>query len=135
MKEDNCGKMFPSSIYMERHGEIGMKNTLKHSHPNLSSRLWTSRKAWDCLNPLSGSKRNIVENEAGDLSIVDLTYEAVTHGDLHGDNLLIDSRKNAWVIDFERSGEGHVLQDFIELESDILNRLEAGEIISYLMPK
>ena len=75
--------------------------------------------------PIEWFKSNIAENRAQDRSIVESTYTAVTHGDLHGDNLLIDSQKNAWVIDFERSGEGHVLQDFIELESDIINRLEA----------
>jgi len=58
-----------------------------------------------------------------DASRVDETLLAITHGDLHGENLLIDRKKNAWVIDFERSGEGHALQDFIELESDLLNRL------------
>ncbi len=52
------------------------------------------------------------------------TRVAITHGDLHGDNLLVDNQKNVWVIDFERCGEGHILQDFIELEADIFNRLE-----------
>lgn len=47
---------------------------------------------------------------------------AVTHGDLHGDNLFVDD-EHAWVIDFERSGPGHILRDFIELEVDILTRL------------
>jgi CheY-like chemotaxis protein len=75
--------------------------------------------------PIDWFKRNIAGNRAKDLSIVKSTYECITHGDLHGDNLLIDSQKNAWVIDFERSGDGHALQDFIELESDIINRLEA----------
>lgn len=76
-------------------------------------------------NPIEWFKCHIAENREQDLSIVETTQQAITHGDLHGDNLLIDSRKNAWVIDFERSGEGHALQDFIELESDIINRLEA----------
>jgi len=76
-------------------------------------------------NPIEWFKRRIAENPEQDLSIVEITREAITHGDLHGDNLLIDSQKNAWVIDFERSGEGHALQDFIELEADIINRLEA----------
>jgi DNA-binding response OmpR family regulator len=49
---------------------------------------------------------------------------AVTHGDLHGDNILVDENNIAWVIDFERTGEGHALQDFVELESDIINRLK-----------
>ncbi|MBN2116169.1 MAG: phosphotransferase [Anaerolineales bacterium] len=85
--------------------------------------------------PIEWFKKNIAENRAKDLSFVENTRIAVTHGDLHGDNLLIDSQRNAWVIDFERTGEGHALQDFIELESDIINRLEAqahsGDTSSY----
>ncbi|HSO27613.1 MAG TPA: phosphotransferase, partial [Anaerolineales bacterium] len=53
---------------------------------------------------------------------------AVTHGDLHGDNLLVDQDHHAWVIDFERSGPGPVLQDLVELEADILNRLTCALI-------
>jgi CheY-like chemotaxis protein len=48
--------------------------------------------------------------------------QAVTHGDLHGDNLFVDGER-AWAIDFERSGPGHILRDFVELEVDILARL------------
>jgi hypothetical protein len=76
-------------------------------------------------NPIEWFRDKIAVNPEQDLSIVESTQKTITHGDLHGDNLLIDSHKNAWVIDFERSGEGHALQDFIELESDIINRLEA----------
>lgn len=47
---------------------------------------------------------------------------AVTHGDLHGDNLFVDS-EHAWAIDFERTGSGHILRDFVELELDIVTRL------------
>jgi hypothetical protein len=50
------------------------------------------------------------------------TRQAVTHGDLHGDNLFVDG-DHAWVIDFERTGPGHILRDFAELEVDILTRL------------
>lgn len=49
-------------------------------------------------------------------------YQAVTHGDLHGDNLIVDD-SHAWAIDFERSGQGHILRDFVELELDIVSRL------------
>jgi len=51
------------------------------------------------------------------------TNLAVTHGDLHGANLLVDEQSNIWAIDFERSGPGPILQDFAELELDILLRL------------
>jgi CheY-like chemotaxis protein len=48
--------------------------------------------------------------------------QTITHGDLHGDNLFVDS-EHAWVIDFERTGPSHILQDFVELEIDIVTRL------------
>jgi DNA-binding NarL/FixJ family response regulator len=47
---------------------------------------------------------------------------AVTHGDIHGDNLVVDE-EHAWAIDFERTGQGHILRDFVELEVDIFTRL------------
>lgn len=73
--------------------------------------------------PVQWFKEKIAES-ASDQSQLDKTRVAITHGDLHGDNLLVDNQKNVWVIDFERCGEGHALQDFIELEADIFNRLE-----------
>lgn len=76
-------------------------------------------------DPIQWFKKNVAESSA-DLSLVGATRIAVTHGDLHGDNLLVDDKRNVWVIDFERCGEGHILQDFIELEADIFNRLEAS---------
>ena len=88
-----------------------------------------------CLaDPIEWFNRKIAANPETDISRVDRTEKAITHGDLHGDNLLVDSRQNAWVIDFERSGDGHALQDFVELEADILNRLEAHteDTASYL---
>ncbi len=55
-------------------------------------------------------------------SIVHGARQAVTHGDLHGDNLFVDE-EHAWVIDFDRTGWGPILRDFVELEIDILTRL------------
>jgi FixJ family two-component response regulator len=52
---------------------------------------------------------------------------AITHGDLHSDNLFVDD-EHAWVIDFERTGPGHILRDFIEMEVDIFTRLGPGNI-------
>lgn len=101
--------------------------------PTFSSLDMRLQKKLGLPEPIKWFKRNIAESKTKDLSVVESTCTAVTHGDLHGDNLLIDSRKNTWVIDFERTMEGHALQDFIELESDILNRLQAHneELSSY----
>ena len=57
------------------------------------------------------------------------SYLCVTHGDLNGRNILIDENGYAWLIDFFRTGSGHILRDFVELESDIkFNCLETGNI-------
>lgn len=55
------------------------------------------------------------------------SHQAVTHGDLHGDNMFVEG-DHAWAIDFERTGPGPILRDFVEIEQDIITRLmQAGE--------
>ncbi|GAB4579141.1 MAG: hypothetical protein Fur0022_18790 [Anaerolineales bacterium] len=41
----------------------------------------------------------------------------IVHGDLHGDNVLIDEDRNTWILDFARTGISFALRDFIQLES------------------
>lgn len=92
---------------------------------NLSRRLETSNKEerrhfaglpTSLLNPVAW-----VLKHAGSGLMPDVRT-AITHGDLHGENLFVD-REHAWAIDFERTGPGHVLRDFVELEYDIVTRL------------
>lgn len=62
------------------------------------------------------------------------SYQAVTHGDLHADNLFVEAG-HAWAIDFERTGPGPILRDFVELEQDIVTRLMPlgeGELDEFL---
>ena len=68
------------------------------------------------LNPL----RWIIEH--ADDSFISTANQAITHGDLHGDNLFVEEG-HAWAIDFERSKHGPILRDFVELEQDIVTRL------------
>jgi hypothetical protein len=44
---------------------------------------------------------------------------AATHGDLNGNNVLIDANDFTWLIDFFRTSKGHILRDFIELETTV----------------
>ncbi len=84
------------------------------------------KELWDKIHapdPIEWIQTRIIHNHEHDVSRVERSLIAITHGDLHADNLLIDTLGNAWVVDFERSGEGHALQDFIELESDMINRI------------
>lgn len=42
------------------------------------------------------------------------------HGDLHGDNIMVDGRDNRFLIDFGKTGLGHCLEDVTYLESHVL---------------
>jgi len=100
-------------------------------------RLWstdwyTQLPAWP--NPRPGLpepsdwlRRHVGLDGNPDISNLPNQYSAVCHGDLHGDNLLVDHNGIPWVIDFERTGPGPVLADFVEFEADILNRLAGFE--------
>ncbi len=45
------------------------------------------------------------------------TYKCLTHGDLNGNNVLVDVTGHAWLIDFESTGRGHILRDLAELDT------------------
>jgi CheY-like chemotaxis protein len=45
------------------------------------------------------------------------TYTPITHGDLNHRNILVDANGNAWLIDFQRTGPGHVLRDIALLDT------------------
>lgn len=89
-----------------------------HPEEVMGAETWAMTQA---PHPIEWMKDNIINGR--DISLMRSVKTAVTHGDLHGDNMLVDANNNIWVVDFERAGPGHILQDFIELESDIINRL------------
>lgn len=68
---------------------------------------------------------------AGEQSTLLGVRQAITHGDLHGDNLFVE-RDHAWIIDFERTGPSHALRDFAELEMDIFARLIPQVAVDWL---
>src|SRR5258708_12658299 len=54
------------------------------------------------------------------------TYVCTTHGDFNSHNILLDDYKNTWLIDFLRTGQGHILHDISELNSIVRFDLLAG---------
>lgn len=46
-------------------------------------------------------------------------WQAITHGDLNQHNILIGEDGQCWLIDFYRTGQGHILRDIVELEAVI----------------
>jgi protein-tyrosine phosphatase/nicotinamidase-related amidase len=50
----------------------------------------------------------------------DVFYQAWVHGDLNGQNVILDAHKNVWLIDFFHTRRAHVLLDLLKLENDLL---------------
>jgi nicotinamidase-related amidase/aminoglycoside phosphotransferase (APT) family kinase protein len=67
------------------------------------------------------------------LSAHDYHYVAYVHGDLNAANILVDTHRNVWVIDFFHAGPGHVLKDLAKLENDLLYLLTPIEDGSELL--
>jgi CheY-like chemotaxis protein len=62
-----------------------------------------------------------------DRSLVHPTYICTTHGDFNQHNILVDNTGNTWLIDFLRTGRGHILRDVSELDSVVRFQLLASE--------
>ena len=55
------------------------------------------------------------------------THKTIVHGDMLGDNIFVDPDDRTWVINYERTGPGPILADFVELEVDIMTHLAQFE--------
>jgi hypothetical protein len=79
------------------------------------------------LNPIAWILRRVNRKENRDDSPQSYSSKlAVTHGDLHADNILVNRHGEPILIDFERTGVGPILQDFVLLEADVLLRVVDG---------
>ncbi len=87
-----------------------------HEFKNKEERRYFADLAISFPNPVHWIEQHHAE------SFIDKAHYAITHGDLHGDNLFTDG-EHTWAIDFERTGPSHALRDFAELEVDLLTRL------------
>ena len=97
-------------------------STRLDNYKNKESTIHISGLGHAFINPIVWVQRN--HEEHCPLAV----HECVTHGDFHADNIFIDELGHSWFIDFERSGKGPPLQDFVELEVDILTRLMLVDI-------
>ena len=49
----------------------------------------------------------------------DVFFQAWVHGDLNGQNIILDAHKNVWLIDFFHTRRAHVLLDLLKMENDL----------------
>jgi len=88
----------------------------RHRMPGLSRRI---------INPVEWLRRHP--------SLPTQASLCYTHGDVHSRNVLVDRDQHAWLIDFYRTGPGHLFRDLIELESDVkFSLLEVTDLASLL---
>lgn len=66
------------------------------------------------------SRVDAAHHYAEDATSALVHHLAVTHGDLHCHNIFVDRHGEPWIIDYERTGEGPVLRDFVEMEVDLI---------------
>ncbi|MCA9696818.1 MAG: isochorismatase family protein [Myxococcales bacterium] len=50
----------------------------------------------------------------------DSFHQAYVHGDLNGQNIILDGHRNVWLIDFFHTRRAHVIMDLVKLENDLL---------------
>lgn len=55
------------------------------------------------------------------------TYTCITHGDFNPHNLLVDNTGHIWLIDFQETGQSHILRDVALLDSSIRFQLLPAE--------
>ena len=60
-------------------------------------------------------------------TLVRPTYVCTTHGDFNQHNILVDNTGNMWLIDFSRTGRGHILRDVAGRNSMVRFQLLATE--------
>jgi CheY-like chemotaxis protein len=65
--------------------------------------------------------------ELADQHLVRPTYVCTTHGDFNEGNILVDTDGHTWLIDFYRTGPGHILRDVAELDAAVRFQLLASE--------
>ncbi|GAC1386603.1 MAG: hypothetical protein NVSMB33_16160 [Ktedonobacteraceae bacterium] len=58
---------------------------------------------------------------------VRFTYICTTHGDFNQHNIFIDTTHHNWLIDFQRTGQGHILRDVTKLDSEVRFQLLTDE--------
>jgi hypothetical protein len=83
------------------------RNKLTAVHGGDVLQFQTLKTAARIRNPIRLAERSLLVN----------TYACPTHGDLNGGNILIDAERKTWLIDFMKTGIGHLLRDYAFLDT------------------
>lgn len=102
---------------------LASRNDLVSAKPSVAAIKWLDAiMSWAEGNTSHTGQQ--IEQQAADLQLCE-TLRAVTHGDLHLDNIMVLGKPGAeypCLIDFETTGEAHLLRDFGRFSAAILFR-------------
>lgn len=118
----NRGHLHPYDLTDDYQGLLGFTTkNLKDARKRLTSVAGTERLCFSQTKNDRSFPNPILAIEGP--HFVRPAYISITHGDLNDTNVLVDSEGHTWLIDFFRTGQGHILRDIAELDSVI--RLQA----------
>jgi len=94
-----------------------------------------------CLSPIDDASSQLRVGEYTLINPVDFvlhhplvgeTYLVPVHGDLTGYNIILDHHHETWLIDFGRTGQGLLLQDFASLENFVkISLLRTNDVLAF----
>lgn len=104
----NLVKLYQQGLHIHTWDDIWQK--LAHIHPEIKApKLTFPGVVGEFRNP-----RQWLEERHYEVYMP--VWLATTHGDLNEHNVLVTEDHRTWLIDFYRTGPGHILRDLIELE-------------------
>jgi len=120
--EDTCLNWYENATPLQLH-DLGReyRESLGWKGVDWRERLQRLKKVQggDSIEFTSLSKRRKFPNPlrvTSDQPIFCSAHEAITHGDLNANNIMVDRNGMCWLIDFFHTGPGHVLRDFVLLD-------------------
>lgn len=63
----------------------------------------------------------------GNFDFEETTYQCKTHGDLNENNVLVNNLGHSWLIDFDKTGPGHILRDVAEMDCIVRFKLLSSD--------
>lgn len=123
--DTNWGGWFQTDVQRTRESLFALYDRHWNNHLTEALPAWREREQFRSYQGLAAELPNPtawLANHHRDSAAI-RSRLAVSHGDLQGENLFVDDRGNAWPIDFERTGHGPILRDFVELIHDIATHL------------
>jgi FixJ family two-component response regulator len=115
----NVGRLLPYDLTKDYQHMFGFTlEKLEHAHLELRKHVQGEQKlVFKSLNSERTFTNPLLVLDGPPL--IRSTYTCITHGDFNQHNVLVDTSGHTWLIDFQATGQGHILRDVAQLDSEI----------------